>query len=566
MSATLVISGSLATRSLRAVLDRGRCEVLEFDTLLDRGKFPQVSRWMSVRELTDPEMAAAIDATVKGWTEILFGYPSPAGLPLSRDFRMASFGVAELVCLMTAASNLHLGERILADGSFSGIVVSAGCGVSFPIWRQLATQQGLPLEILPIQRHRRTVWRLLTKKRLRAQQRRIAAPLLGKALPLADVPISAAMLCCSRAVGEILLKQGSTGIVVADAKDLVKADSAEVAAHRAVFGAWWSGVSLAGLGSGVAEILSQVGGGLARDTYPLHVGIHRRALAILREKRPRSVLCDTQRGAAERMWALAARELGIPVIAYTYDHLLERDYFFTPDRIVSDSGRNTRNAVAQGVAPENIVEAASHRLPHIQRRPGPRRLVVAADNFYSGDQCTQDPQVSYHLYQKLTAAARSMPDVEFVLKFHPLRQKKSALRSFTGMDEQELANRKAHIRALDPPRNFRTAEPEESMLALLERADALVNIESLTGVEAFRAGIPVVFLRPPVAQDFPRLADYGAACVPDDAGDLAAKLRRLLTDVEFRGELVGNQRRYAQEFYWKSTTPLAEAALSFVEP
>ena len=560
MNPVLVISGSLA--SVTSYLSP-RCDVLEFDTLLDRVKFPQVGRWMSIRELMGPDMAASIDATVNDWTEFLFTCPSPAGLELSREFRKASFGVAELVCLTTAAINLRIGEALLAGECYGKIIVAAGCGVNLPVWRELADKHGLPLEILPIQSHRRTLWRLLTKKRLKAKQRKSVAPPTGQTVSLADLPNSVPVLCCSRAVGEILLRQGSGEIAVVNAKELVATDPKEVAVHRATCETWWREVPPTGFGSGVGEILAEVGGCLALDIYPQHIGIYRRALEVIAEKRPRTLLCDTQRGAAERMWALAARELGIPVIAYTYDHLLRRDCFFMPDGLVSDSGRNSANAVAQGIPREKIVECISHRLPHIQRRPEPGTLVVASDNFYSGDQAEQDPQVSYRLYRKLIEAARGMPDVRFVLKFHPLRQKKSALRSFTGMDEQELSNRKRHIAGLTPPPNFRTAEPEESMLALLEVADALVNIESLTGVEAFCSGIPVIFLRPPVVQDFPLLAEYGAECAGDD---LTAQLRRVLTDSDFRAKLIENQRRYARDFYWKSDIPLADAALTFSQP
>lgn len=560
MKPTLVIAGSLAEVNRHLV---NGCDVLEFDTLLDRGKFPQAGRWMSIRELMEPEMAASIDATVNNWTEFLFTCPSPGELALSREFRRASFGVAELVCLMTAAINLRIGEALLAERHYGKIVVAAGCGVNFPVWRELSEKHGIPLEILPVQSHRRTLWRLLTKKRLKAKQRKSVAPPTGQALSLVDLPDSVPVLCCSRAVGEILLRHGSGEIAVANAKELVATDPKEVAAHRATCEAWWREVPLTGFGSGVGGILSEVGGRLARDVYPQHTCIYRRAREVIGEKRPRVLLCDTQRGAAERMWALAARELGIPVIAYTYDHLLRSDCFFMPDGLVSDSGRNTGNAVAQGIPREKIIECVSHRLPRIHRRPGSGTLVVASDNFYSGDQAEQDPQVSYRLYRELTKAAREMPDVRFVLKFHPLRQKKSALRSFTGMDEQELANRKRHIAALAPPSNFRTAEPEESMLALLKTADALVNIESLTGVEAFCSGIPVIFLRPPVVQDFPLLPEYGAECAGDD---LTAQLRRVLTNNGFRTKLLENQRRYVDDFYWNSSISLADAALTFAKP
>jgi hypothetical protein len=575
MSKNLLISGTLGHKAVTRFLaspQANQATVLEWDSLLDRETYSSVAQWHNMTDFMDDPTVCEVKGTIHAWSRVLFDHPLESGdVMTGKDFRIASFGVSELTCLTAAAMNQVVGNKVLGTGTFSEIRIAAGCGVNPAVWRELATQHAIPAEIFPPEKHLWSPIRRIRKWQGKSKQRAAAGPKLD-GLPTGELPEHPDILCTSRLVGEILLKRGVSQdhhLAIIANSDLSRAGKQEIAPFRAGYSTWWASsvktlfdtTEAARISPVARRVIERIGEAQANNSYPLNACIYERARKTLERIRPKSLLCDTQRGGAERMWSLAARDLGIPVMAYTFDHLLDPDYFFTADYLISDSGRNTLNAIKQGIPETHICEAASHRHPPARiNQKNNRKLVICADNFYSGDQCTQDPQVSYLLYRAVVTAAREMPDVRFILKFHPLRQKKSEIRSYIGMDEHELANRKRYIRSLRPPANFRTLDPEVNMLGLLQSADALINIESLTGVEAFRFGIPVIFLRPPIAQDFPRLAEYEASLHPLEGEGLAAPLRRILDDESARDRQVANQNRYADEFYWRSDTPLPEAA------
>jgi hypothetical protein len=580
MTKPLLISGTLGHKATARFLAGGQSKhatVIEWDSLFDRDAYPSVGIWHNMTDFMDASMIDQVNGTIRSWSRMLFDHPMESrDVMVGRHFRLASFGVSELVCLTAAAMNQEIGRKILSAGSFSQIRIAVGGGVNPAIWKELALEHSLPLEIFPVEKHLWNPIRRISKWRNKSRQKAAAGPRLD-GTPIRNLMESPDILCASRLVGEILLKDGGSrgaGLAIIASADLSRAAASDIAPYQDGYAKWWE-ASVGELfeskeGSvvspAVRRIIGRIGASQAKEVYPLHACIYERARTTLERIRPKSLLCDTQRGGAERMWSLAARDLGIPVIAYTFDHLLDPDYFFTADYLISDSGRNTLNGLKKGVPEANVIEAASHRHPPqriTKRKHG--KIVVCADNFYSGDQCTQDPQISYRLYRAAVTAAREMPEVEFVLKFHPLRQRKSELRSYIGMDEQELANRKRYIRSLIPPSNFRTLDPEANLLALLQTADALINIESLTGVEAFRYEIPVIFLRPPIAQDFPLLADYEASVHPTPSEGLASSLRKILYDADARNRQISNQNRYINEFYWRSGTSIPAAARQLLQ-
>jgi hypothetical protein len=580
MSKHLLISGTLGHKAVTRFLagtQANHATVVEWDSLLDRREYSSVKDWHNMTDFMNFPMIGKINGTIRTWSRMLLDHPQESNEVMTgRDFRVASFGVSELTCLTAAAMNQEIGKKLLDGESYSQIRVAAGCGVNPAVWRELAEHHAIPVEIFPLEKHLWSPIRRIRKWQGRSKQKAAAGPRLD-GTPLSELPDRPEILCASRLVGEILLKRGGTrddGMAIIANADLSRAGTSEIEDYRGGYAVWWAAsvktlfdtAEGARISPVARSIIESIGGALTQDVYPLNACIYERARKTLERIRPKSLLCDTQRGGAERMWSLAARDLGIPVMAYTFDHLLDPDYFFTADYLISDSGRNTLNAIKNGISERHVIEALSHRYPSdriSENRGG--KVVVCADNFYSGDQCTQDPQVSYLLYHAVVEAAREIPEVEFILKFHPLRQKKSELRSYIGMDEQELANRKRYIRSLHPPANFRMLDPEANMLALLQSADALINIESLTGVEAFRYGIPVIFLRPPTAQDFPRLAEYEALLYPLEGEGLAAPLRRILDDEAARNRHVSNQNKYLKEFYWRSETPLLEAARQLLQ-
>jgi hypothetical protein len=324
-----------------------------------------------------------------------------------------------------------------------------------------------------------------------------------------------------------------------------------------------------GLPEGCSDAISLVAGSYVSEIYPSYSSYRKNAAEHLRKRMPSMILSDTQTGSLERVWDLAARDLGIPIISFTYDHLVDRETALIPDYLISDSGRNTSVAITRGFPAKHVFEIASFRKP--AQTPPPTKnelpLVLFADNYFAMLSAEADPRAALIQYQQIVAAARLLPGVRFVIKFHPLRPKKTELLSFIGMDEAELRVRKRFIRSLGPPRNLRLAPPEESMQSLLSSAKVLLNTISQAGHEAFQLGVPVIFLEEPDSDGlvFPRFNEFLPPSHATDAGALARQIEKLLSDPGIREDLVGRQRLYLDQFYWRSSVSLDSAIERILE-
>ncbi|WP_345737185.1 hypothetical protein [Prosthecobacter algae] len=375
----------------------------------------------------------------------------------------------------------------------------------------------------------------------------------------------ASVLCCSIRLSRMLQGQPeSLDLDWAYVSDelLGKPEGAEFERLKSGYAEWWRKCAdelralLKDNPGDPRSILLDLGEGQSRETYPRFAWKYLRARDHLAQARPKLLLCDTQEGSDERAWSLAASELGIPVAAYTYDHIPQPRFSFSPDWLLCDSGRNAHIAQLRGHQADRIVPVASHRRPAaaLKERDGESsKILLYADSYYSGTSATVEPQRSYLHYRLLVETARQMPGHQFHLKFHPLRDRKKVEQCFIGMDEDELYVRMRYIESLNPPPNVKMIPPEEDMLVHLQKAGVLLNSNSTAGLEAFVLGVPVIFLYEPNTElGFPLIHEHGACLVATTSDSLAAEVARLENDPAHAAAQIRNQRRYVDEFYWSS--------------
>ena len=576
MPRTLVLTGSLAPQALErrlAEVAEGAV-VLEYDTLLERSRYPGVVAWLSTRDIFGRDAAMPLLA---GMTEAMEPYlrsrPELGDRPGDADLRKAALGGEFQDRMSMRLFNLALRDHLWSRFEFDRLVVCAGSGVSFGFWREVAAEKGLPVECLAPEWRPRSLRRRIERWlcRWRRAPAVVASEAITREAPPAEAPL---VLCASGRVARLLAREPAAPrfrLQTVTAAELGEPTAESVAAESAHWADWWRRWQAEVLDQdpavrGCRDIHRAMGDHYVQRVYPRWSALVAKAMVRLQELRPALVLADTQIGAEDGVWSLAAARLGIPVACYTYDFLLKPRTMFTPDFALVDGQRGIPRMIAAGYPAERIVDVRGHRRPSAPPRT-PEQVEAAftrrRPQVLHADTMTviTDPQACLHQYRSVVEAARRLPQLDFILKFHPLRAPKSEERGFIGMDESEVQSKTRFLRSLRPPSNVRLAPPEQPMEEAMQSAAVLLNTISVSGHEAFHLGLPVVFLvrHPPEFFLFPELEQRLQPPWGESGEELTQALTRLFGDRDYRQAQVAAQHRYQEEFFWSSRQTLTEA-------
>lgn len=587
---TLYLAGSLCPRALHKHLQNAGPEdlVLEFDTLLDHQNYPNVRHWSSPRELLQAEVVADLRQKTD---QLIHAYVSLSGSPQDRagdeDLRRAGVTASILDATFSHLVNSHLYEQVVARMRLGRIVATAGCGINFGFWRQIAEVKNLEIELVQPETFRRGLARWWEKKRYK----RLARALARQAESAVNIPLNLSsssglpwVFCASNRVARLMQLEGmSAGYRMRqlDWKDLDQPEPAFVRAESTrlttCLQKWFESLVDHSDSAGNEELrqfavqhgpalLSVTENNLARWSV-----MRDKAVKVLEAKKPQLLLTDTQIAEDEIIWSLAARSLSIPVVAYSYDFIVNIRTAFVPDWVLADGMRTIPRALMAGYPEHRMVNVRSHRRP--SNAP---RSIIEDEAVYAASQplilfadplpVAAESRLSVLCCRVLIEAARQMPNLKFVIKFHPLRGNKTEERSFVSMDESELAAKMRFIKSQNPPSNVSCLAPEASMEEYLRNAAVLLSTNSMSGHEAFHLGVPVIFLcqRDRDSVTFPKLSEHMTPFHAGDSETLVKQLNQLLRDPGSRRLHVAAQRRYLDEFYWPSKTTLTEAVSSLL--
>lgn len=585
MSYVLILSGSLAPLALEARLqaEKGSVIVLEFDTILERSRYPQVSHWFNVRDCCDDvAMRGIYDKVRHLQNHLLSPRPELEDLPEDVLLRKASMQGGFPDAAFGRLLNEALAHALLDRFPINRLIATAGCGVNFSFWREEARRRGLELETLPSEWRRRTLRRRIERwlykwKKPKTSSGNLPPSVSQSSTRTKDGPLA---FCVSRRVSKLLQEEVAGGerldfhLQHASLADLGEPAADRLKAEKDRLARWWMSWQQAVLNAEnlpsemipFRDLYIATGSHAASHILPRWSALKQKALNSLKTQRPAVIVTDTQIGEEESVWRLAAMELGIPVLAYSYDQVVDARLMLCPDYYLVDGMRAIPRALAGGYPAERMIDVRSHRRPRPPCRPqeqterlftSGRPIVLFADPMT----VMADPQTSLRCFRSIIGAARKLPALDFVIKFHPLRAAKSEQRSFLGMDESEVESKRRDALSLNPPRNLRFLPPESSMEECLKSAAILLNTTSMSGHEAFHMGIPVVFLchhdRDSIT--YPELADWMQPLEAENAEDLASALQRLVGEKDFRQAQISGQRRYLDQFYWKSPLSLTAA-------
>lgn len=586
MPRTLFLTGSLAPRAMkrRLTAEKGEVVVLEYDTLLDRAQYRHVTAWTSVSELVKEEDFKQFRARILDALELYLEHRDEAGdLSGDENLRRAALPGASRDTAFFVLVNQAIFERVHQKHLFDRIVVTPGGGVHFAFWREMAQVHGLPIEFLKPEWQRRSLRRVMERWMLKKKARSAAGT---SAVPTIQEPDAGpCVLSASRRVAKLLDQEGGQrGFRLASisAEDIGQPDPALLAAETERFKAWWQNWQVSVLAPAFVageqraldfqRLFPSLGDPLSREVYPRWSALRHSAEAALRIRKPAMLLSDTQINEEDQIWCLAARQLGIPVVSYTYDNMLNARIMFRPDHVLVDGMRSGPFVIAHGFPAEKVTAVRSHRKPaHACRTAAQTKAIFAAAHprVMLADTMTvlTETQASLRIYQMLVEAARRLPQVQFCIKFHPLRVGKSEQRSFLGMDESEVQVRQRFLKSLRPPKNLVFIAPEAVLTDCLQSAAILLNTTSVSGHEAFQMGVPVISLVKHEADSiaFPHQDDWMRQLVATDAGQLVECVQRLISDPQFRQEQIEGQLRYLTDYYWKSDLRLTDAITGLLQ-
>lgn len=553
--------------------------VVEFDTLLDRTIYPQASEWLTIRDILGNDVFITIQREIFDALEFyLRARPEIGDQTGDCELRKASMTGAFLDGAYTQLMSEMLLSRLQEKYRWTTIVVTAGCGVHFDFWRQTATANGMSVDVLQPEPFRRSFRRWLTRwyhKRLakRAEKLPQQTPLGVRAST--NSPLVA---CASKRVSKLLKSaemQGLFRLTHLTAEDLGPIDSAVIHEEKQrQTNRWnrWQDEVLAKASIKEQErfgrfkpLYAATGIRFHSEVYPRWYALKKTAKDWLNKHRPDVILSDTQMAEEESIWTLAALELGIPVIAYTYDSVINAKIMNTPEYVLVDGMRSIPRALENGYPIERMINVSGHRRPSVPCRTSeeteaifatPQPQVIYADSM----SVAWDPQASLRSFRSIVEAARKLPHLRFIIKFHPLRAAKTELRCFVGMDESEVQAKTRFIKEMNPPRNVTILAPEANMEEQLKSAAVLLNTLSMSGHQAFQLGIPVVFMMESRSDfiTFPELHRWLDVPQPQNGSELAAILEKLLTSRDYRQNQIERQKRYLDEYYWSSTLSLEE--------
>lgn len=510
----LIIYGGFGLRGLhRAVADWSRAVVFEMDARLPRKWREQALEIIPGTLLEEPVTAQKVIARAEELLDaFLNDQPdanSPPGLETGRAFRAASLSLAGRRLVVPYVRTLLDARAILAGRTWEGIIVSPGTGICIPAWRQAAAAAGLNLQVIPQDQDMPPLrWKLARRLRRWWLSRQPSKP-AGLTDPLYKLPEAVPgdpLLCVDSRLHSILGEEGAAkgwrAAPVLNAT-LKQAEIEELRTqYRQWWQGWWSGWTAAHAGADPFSdhhALQALGEWSVEKAYPVRAVALKVAWQKLAELRPRRILLGSTLGSEELIWGLAAREQGVETIVYTLDDPVDPRLSFPPDMVLADDSRQMLVAEERGVDAVRIHRIRTHRLiPHGGKNtvsgPSNRPLAIFAASFHLGHVPALASQTMLWPVELLVETARRMPGWDFLIKFHPTRERPDPVFNLDGFHHQHLWLAEQHFQSQRPPPNIRLASPETRLSTLLPQCSALLHVGSYAAMEAFHAGVPVIYL------------------------------------------------------------------------
>ena len=577
-SRVLVIYGSFGVAGLnRLVTDWSKVLVLEVDARLPEKFRRKGAEVIPGSLLAEP---AASESTMLRAQELLDAFledKAPVlGLNTTREFRSACLSLVGMRLVVPYVRTLLEAAEIMKLGPWERIVISPGAGVCTRAWEQVGRHFEVPVTLLAMDRQLPpALWMLrrrFSRWRLKRRTGQGSGPVPFQ-LPAASP--GDALLCVDSRLMPILGEAGAkAGWRAAPSLSAACLETLEPMRRR--YQAWWQGwwaawaAEHAEAGLSDHEALRSVGDWMSDDVYAKHAAALDLTRAHLAELRPRRILLGSVLGMVELMWVLAARELGIQVVAYTLDDPIQPKLCFAPDLLLVDDLKHEWLARERGLA-DRTVRVRTHRhMPksvprNSAERAGARPQILLTASFYLGHTPAVPSETILWASELVVEVARRMPEADFAIKFHPLRERPDPKFSLDGFHHLHLWQAEVHFHSLQPPANVRLIMPEMRLSELLPTTSIMLHLNSYASLEACSAEVPVISLSPsePTSMILKTMRHHGALCLAGSAAELRSQIQLLIQDASALNAQLMAQKLYLDHYYPMSAPSLLDGVSAF---
>lgn len=579
MKRTLVIHGAFGQKALaREVRDWSRTVVVEVDARLPEKLRRQGAEVIPGTVLSEER---ATEISMRRAQEMLDAFlderaPAP-GLNTTREFRSACLSLTGMRLLIPYVRTLLEAAEIMKRGPWERIVISPGAGVCTSAWEKVGRHFDVPVKVLDMDRQQPpALWML--QRRFRRWRLKRQAGQAGRPRPfqLPEARAGDALLCVDPRLMPILGEAGAKAGWRA-APRLGGAAPEALAPLRQRYQDWWQGWWRVWEAEHAQarelsdhEGIRTVGDWMCEHVYAKHAAALDQARAHLKELRPQRILLGSILGMLELMWVVAARELGIQVVAYTLDDPIHPKLCFTPDVLLVDDLKHERLARERGLG-DRMVYVRTHRpMPqpveaNSAERAGTRPQIVLAASFYLGHTPMVPSDTVLWASEVLVEAARQMPEADFAIKLHPIRERPDPRFYLDGFHHLHLWQTEMHFQSLRPPANARLIMPEARLSELLPTTSVMLHLNSYAALEACSAGVPVICLSPSnflCSLNLRIMHQHGAVKLARNASELITAIRLLLGDASARSEQIEVQKQFLAHHYPEEAPGLVEALAS----
>jgi hypothetical protein len=566
----LLIHGSFGSALLPRVLsDWKQVKVIEMDACLPQACYQQGAEQVLKGKPVDYVEGDEIDRRVHELLELFLADRAYSdGLEIHRSFRAACISMDSYKMLCPYLLNLRMARRLIHAFEWEQIIVSPGSGVCTLAWQQLAQALGIPLVLLPVKPAKPLLlWQLKRKWQKRQLRNKYKVIKPGTAgLPVATE--KSAWVCVDARLHGLLAEDDGHWSRIPDA---ASPSAEEMTRLRQDYLSWWADwladwrrdhPQKEALDDTV--ILETFGRHHCEEVYPAHALRLVQARKVMKRLSPQCVIAGAMWGKIELMWLLAARELGIKTALYTLDDSVNPAYSFEPDFVFCDDQRHVELALKRGISAQHLFMVKTHRLPTLAKTKLPtqraRPQVVLVDTFFSGWRIIAMPSISLWAIRLAVETARLMPDYDFFIKFHPIRETPQEKFNWGGFSNLQLWQRECYFRSLNPPKNISLKAPEDRLSVMLETTDVLLNIQSYSAFEAFALSVPVIHVVEPNKQMtvYKRLLDLDAIQVASTAETLVPLITSNVKQLTKSAEQIKRQHQFMKQFYVTEGQALGE--------
>lgn len=574
---TLVIYGSFGVKNIHAIIkDWSQVVVLEVDAFLPEEYRRKCAAIETIPPLLPTDAGEAIqnkaDQLLDLFLQDLAVIP---GVLTSRRFRAACLSIDAWRIVVPYLVCLEYVQKVAEYGPFDRIMVSPGAGVSELAFKQMAQMLSVPVHILEFDRRSPPLIWMMKRRWQRFIEGRNKAKVATPPLLLPKVSEVGSNWCSDSRL-DAAVASGDANHRWVRGPDFGEPSEQELEQRKQDYRQWWrlwwekfQKEFLITDPLSPYQILEQLGIWASEEVYPRHSILLMQAEELIAKWRPIRVLIGSMRGRVEFLWGLAAQDQGIPVLVYTVDCHIDPKLCFKPDVALCDDTRQWNIALATSNSMGfDVSRVQSHRKPLSDMDRGNtksrlRKKLLLADSYYAGVVANSSPLLSLWAYQRVIEVANLMPEHDFYIKFHPVRERPEHRYHYSGLHHLHLWVRDEWIKTLKPSSNVKFLAPEVRLSGILPEFDLLLNIQSYAGLEAFALRLPVIYLQPLDQEGlYPLMKERGVMQIATNTDRLRELIEVNLNNENYLRSQLEHQTTYLDYFYADGFPNVAEAGSS----